>query len=129
LDERYGFVCSAAVGQEAATLATRSVFGGRAGSVVHPAGDTFARASATRSFEILVAAVGACIDARSSRSEDAFGDATAIWVALHGYATQRSSRPAFPWPAPDTMLARIVDGLALLDVQPAAARKRKRKSG
>jgi hypothetical protein len=55
-----------------------------------------------------------CIDAGESTSDDAFGDATAIWVALHGYATLRSSRPAFPWPEGDAMLERIVGGLGRL---------------
>jgi AcrR family transcriptional regulator len=85
------------------------------------------RASATRTFELLVDAVHACIEAGSSLSKDAFGDATAIWVALHGYATQRSARPAFPWPATEATLARIVDGLAVLITAPRSARKPKRR--
>jgi hypothetical protein len=39
-------------------------------------------------------------------------DAAAIWAALHGFATLRSLRPQFPWPDADTMLDRIVYGLA-----------------
>src|SRR5271156_1116793 len=72
------------------------------------------RESATRAFEVLVGAVAACVEAGVSTSDDPFGDATAIWVALHGYAVMRSSRPAFPWPPIDTTLDRIVTGLAAL---------------
>jgi AcrR family transcriptional regulator len=36
-------------------------------------------------------------------------DATALWVALHGYATLRSSVPVFPWP--DGLLDLLVDRL------------------
>jgi DNA-binding transcriptional regulator YdaS (Cro superfamily) len=39
-------------------------------------------------------------------------DAAAIWAALHGFATLRSFRPQVPWPDTDTMLDRIVYGLA-----------------
>jgi AcrR family transcriptional regulator len=70
------------------------------------------RASATRAFELLVHAVRDCIDAGDTTSADAFGNATAIWVALHGYATMRSSRPAFPWPEGTATVDRIVEALA-----------------
>lgn len=63
-------------------------------------------------FELLVASVQDCIDAGISASDDAARDATAIWVALHGFATLRSSAPGFPWPDANAMLDRIVDGLA-----------------
>jgi AcrR family transcriptional regulator len=63
-------------------------------------------------FELLVASVQACVDAGISASDDPARDATAIWVALHGFATLRSLRPGFPWPDTDTMLDRFVYGLA-----------------
>jgi AcrR family transcriptional regulator len=37
-------------------------------------------------------------------------DATALWVALHGYATLRAGVPVFPWP--DGLLTLLVDRLA-----------------
>jgi hypothetical protein len=40
--------------------------------------------------------VQACIEIGASTTDDAFGNATAIWVALHGYATMRTSRPVAP---------------------------------
>jgi AcrR family transcriptional regulator len=70
------------------------------------------RESATRAFMLLVDAVKGCVDAGTSASTDPFGDATAIWVAMHGYATLRPSRPAFPWPDSDATLNRIVGALA-----------------
>jgi AcrR family transcriptional regulator len=63
-------------------------------------------------FGLLVAAVQRCVDAGASASTDPFGDAVAIWVALHGYATLRPALPAFPWPAGDSTLDRIVYGIA-----------------
>jgi AcrR family transcriptional regulator len=72
-------------------------------------------------FEQLVAAVRACVDAGISASDDPVRDATALWVALHGFATLQSLLPGFPWPAVDTMLDRIVTGLSQInDAQPAA---------
>jgi AcrR family transcriptional regulator len=64
------------------------------------------------SFEQLIANVQACVDAGLSASDDPARDAAAIWAALHGFATLRSFRPQFPWPDTDTMLDRIVYGLA-----------------
>jgi AcrR family transcriptional regulator len=74
--------------------------------------NAFPRESATRAFMLLVDAVKGCVDAGTSTSTDPFGDATAIWVAMHGYATLRPSRPAFPWPDSDATLNRIVAALA-----------------
>jgi AcrR family transcriptional regulator len=64
------------------------------------------------SFDLLVATVQACVDAGISASDDPARDAIAIWAALHGFATLRSFRPLFPWPETDTMVDRIVYGLA-----------------
>jgi AcrR family transcriptional regulator len=66
----------------------------------------------TESFRLLVASLQACVEAGLSASDDPARDATAIWVALHGFATLRSSLPGFPWPDTDTMLDRVVSGLA-----------------
>jgi AcrR family transcriptional regulator len=63
-------------------------------------------------FGALIAAVQECIDTGISASTDAELDSTAIWVALHGYATLRSLMPGWPWPDADTLLNRIIDGAA-----------------
>lgn len=65
----------------------------------------------TESFRDLVASVQDCIEAGLSASDDPARDATAIWVALHGFAMLHSSLPGFPWPGTDTMLDRILYGL------------------
>jgi AcrR family transcriptional regulator len=64
------------------------------------------------SFDLLVASVQACVDTGISATDDPARDAMAIWAALHGFATLRSFRPQFAWPSTDTMLDRIVCGLA-----------------
>jgi AcrR family transcriptional regulator len=77
------------------------------------------RDSATRAFKLLVDAVAACVAAGASTSTDPFADATAIWVAMHGYAVLYPSRPAFPWPDSEATLERIVTALAGLTGPPA----------
>jgi AcrR family transcriptional regulator len=63
------------------------------------------------SFQLLVDGLRDCVNAGISASSDPAGDATAIWIALHGYATLHVGLPLFPWPDVDTLLDRIVDGL------------------
>lgn len=69
---------------------------------------------AARPFETLIEGIGDCVAAGRSSSTDPFGDATALWSALHGYATLRATVPQFPWPERDDMLSRMVHGLAHL---------------
>jgi AcrR family transcriptional regulator len=64
------------------------------------------------SFELLVQCLQDCVDAGISASSDPQLDSIAIWVALHGYATLRTLVGGFPWPDPDVMLDRIIDGMA-----------------
>jgi AcrR family transcriptional regulator len=64
------------------------------------------------SFQVLADSVQRCVDAGRSTSTDAFGDACAVWVALHGYATLRTNLPSFPWPDGQAMFDRIVLGPA-----------------
>jgi AcrR family transcriptional regulator len=66
----------------------------------------------TESFRLLVTSVQECVEAGLSASDDPARDATAIWVALHGFATLHSWLPCFPWPGTDALLDRIVYGLA-----------------
>jgi AcrR family transcriptional regulator len=46
-------------------------------------------------------------------------DATAVWVALHGYVSLRDSVPAFPWPPEETLLNTLIGRLVHDDVSPA----------
>jgi AcrR family transcriptional regulator len=60
---------------------------------------TEAPEEARATFGLFVSGVGDCVAAGRSQSVDPFTDATAVWVAVHGYATLRSRHPDFPWPA------------------------------
>jgi AcrR family transcriptional regulator len=65
-------------------------------------------------FSILLDAVRDCVAVGASRSMQPIGDATAVWVALHGFVGLRSAIPDFPWPPADALLDALVDRLALL---------------
>ncbi len=62
--------------------------------------------------EVLVEALGACVEAGRATSDDLFADAVALWMGLHGLAHQRSVTRAFPWP--DDIELRIIGALAHL---------------
>jgi len=64
------------------------------------------------SFNLLIGSLRACVDAGISASTDPELAATAIWVALHGFATLRPHTPSFRWPDTDVLLDQIIYGLA-----------------
>jgi AcrR family transcriptional regulator len=61
------------------------------------------------SFALLVQGIEDCVLAGASVSADVVADATAVWVALHGTVSLRSTLPGCPWPEP----RRFVRGLVL----------------
>jgi AcrR family transcriptional regulator len=63
-------------------------------------------------FALLVDGIEDCVRAGVSTSTDVLADATAVWVALHGTVTLRSSLPGFPWPDPDVFIRKVVLSLA-----------------
>jgi AcrR family transcriptional regulator len=63
-------------------------------------------------FALLVQAIQDCVQAGASTSTDVVADATAVWVALHGTVTLRTSLPGFPWPDPDQFIRKVVLSLA-----------------
>lgn len=67
-------------------------------------------------FASLVAAITDCVEDGTSASTDPWADATAVWSAMHGYATLHSALAGFAWPAPEDLLNRIVRGLARITV-------------
>jgi len=67
-------------------------------------------------FDLLVRSIQDCVAAGISASTDPARDATAIWLALHGYATLPARLPMFPWPEREALLDRIIDGLAEITV-------------
>ncbi len=73
-------------------------------------------------FDLLVRSIQDCVAAGISASTDPARDATAIWLALHGYATLPSRLPMFPWPDADALLDRIVVGLAEIKADNVAER-------
>lgn len=66
-------------------------------------------------FSVLVKRISDCVASGRSRSVDPFEDATALWAALHGYATLRTAVPNFPWPDRDQLVERLVQHLAKID--------------
>ncbi|MGY1739008.1 TetR/AcrR family transcriptional regulator [Geodermatophilus sp. SYSU D00684] len=71
-------------------------------------------ASGARAFDVLVAAVAACVAAGVSAGRDPRADAALVWTALHGLVTLRASRPDEPWPDPGAQADVLVTRLALL---------------
>ena len=72
------------------------------------------RMRGAEAFAILLDAIRDCVDAGLSGSGQPVDDATAVWVALHGYVGLRTSLPDFPWRPNDSLLDVLVDRLALL---------------
>jgi AcrR family transcriptional regulator len=64
--------------------------------------------SGAQTFARLVAAVVDCEKADRVTSQSPQLDATALWVALHGYASLMASVPVFPWPNRQEMLTTLL---------------------
>jgi AcrR family transcriptional regulator len=64
------------------------------------------------SFALLVKSIEDCVTAGASASTDVVADATAVWVAMHGMVTLRTSLPGFPWPDPGKFVRQFVFSLA-----------------
>ena len=65
-------------------------------------------------FGVLVGAIEHAKAAGRSEPGDAFADATAVWVALHGMNTLMANLPQFPWPEREALLDTLVTRLARL---------------
>jgi AcrR family transcriptional regulator len=63
-------------------------------------------------FALLVHGIEDCVATGESSSTDVVADATAVWVALHGTVTLRTSLPGFPWPDPGEFIRKVVLSLA-----------------
>ena len=63
-------------------------------------------------FSLLLQAIQDCVTAGVSASTDVLADATAVWVALHGTVTLRTTLPRFPWPPLAPQLRHQVLALA-----------------
>jgi AcrR family transcriptional regulator len=65
-------------------------------------------------FAFLLDAIRECAIAGKSHSTKPIDDATALWVALHGYVSLRAAIPDYPWPPDDIVLDDLIDRVALL---------------
>ncbi|MCW2655654.1 MAG: TetR family transcriptional regulator [Mycobacterium sp.] len=65
-------------------------------------------------FAVLLDAVRECVATGQSQSSRPMEDATALWVALHGYVGLHAAVPDFPWPPGGTVLDNLIDRIALL---------------
>jgi AcrR family transcriptional regulator len=63
-------------------------------------------------FAQLVRAIEDCAEAGVSASTDPVADATAVWVALHGTVTLRTTLPGYPWPELGRFTRQLVVPLA-----------------
>ena len=70
-------------------------------------------------FALLVQGIEECAGAGASASTDVVADSTAVWVALHGAVTLRTSLPGFPWPEPEAFVRHLVISLARITGPPS----------
>jgi AcrR family transcriptional regulator len=76
---------------------------------------TVANMPGAEAFDLLLEPLRDCVASGASRSTNAQGDATALWVALHGYISLNTSLPRFPWPAGDTVIDILITHVAQLN--------------
>jgi AcrR family transcriptional regulator len=67
---------------------------------------------ATFAYRSLVTAIEDCVRDGRSVSSDPHRDATALLVAIHGYALLRPTRPTFPWPPEEELVTYLITTLA-----------------
>jgi AcrR family transcriptional regulator len=68
--------------------------------------------------QTLVESIAACTEAGRSTSADPYDDALAVWSAIHGLATLRSSRPNFARLHRDELMRSVVHRLARITTSP-----------
>jgi AcrR family transcriptional regulator len=69
-------------------------------------------------FTLLVESIEWCRTLGVSTSADTFGDAAAVWVALHGTVSLWSALCGFPWPEREGFVRRLVIPLAHIELAP-----------
>ena len=65
-------------------------------------------------FRMLERLIERAVESGAFRSVDPFLTATTFWLALHGIASHAVTGhgpAAFPWPAPDTLVEHLIDGV------------------
>jgi AcrR family transcriptional regulator len=71
-------------------------------------------------FVLLVRGIEECVRVGASDSTDVVADATAVWVALHGAVTLRTTLPGYPWPEAGSFVRHLVISLARITAAGAA---------
>jgi hypothetical protein len=74
-----------------------------------------------RPVPVTLDAVRECAATGRSSSTKTIEDATALWVALHGYVSLRAAIPDYPWPPDDIVLDNLIDRVALLSEESTGA--------
>lgn len=83
--------------------------------VILPTKTPYSLEAGLETFGVLVGAIENAKAVGRSAPGDAFADATAVWVGLHGMNTLMSNLPQFPWPERDALLDTLVTRLARLN--------------
>ncbi len=68
-------------------------------------------------FDLIVRTLQECIDAGRSASTDAFADAVAAWLALHGLVALPQAITSFPWPDTDDLIVTCISRLTRLTAE------------
>ena len=71
-----------------------------------------AQLAPAEAFSILLRDVADAMHDGTSRADDPFTTATALWAALHGLILLRARIPRFPWPPPGPLEDEIISRLA-----------------
>ena len=73
--------------------------------------------------QTLVDSIAICIEAGRSTSADPYDDAIAVWSAIHGLTTLRSSRPNFARLHRDELMQSVIHRLACITSSPQPCRE------
>src|ERR1700752_688872 len=65
-------------------------------------------------FALLLDGISDCAASGASHSKRPVEDATALWMAVHGFVDLGTAIPNFPWPPDDRLLNTVIDRLAVL---------------
>ncbi len=80
-----------------------------------PHAETVETIVGAEAFGWLLDAISDCVTAGRSSTPSVLNSAVQIWVALHGYASLRTSANDFPWPDTNTMLGSLIARLAYIE--------------
>ncbi len=75
--------------------------------------------AAANVFQVLVDLLEECAAAGLRDGGDAFEDAVALWLGVHGLASLPPAHPRFPWPDRDHLVDRLLEGSAGVAPRPA----------